>query len=384
MEKASIQLTQPDGVASDVEVLTFAKLKTMYLTDPAHYLNRELSLLAFNWRVLQQALDPSIPLLERIRFIFICSNNLDEFFEVRVAGLRHKLARGDTKPSLNGASTEQVLKDINERAHELVDEQYRIFNEELLPKLAEESIQFLPSSEWNDEQYKWLKKYFKHQVMPVISPISLDLTHPFPRLVNKSLHFLLHLHGNDAFGRDLEYAVLHMPRSLPRIIELPENIGGSKEHNFVYLSSVISEFAEDLFPGMDIHGCYQFRLTRDSDLLLEEGSIEDLASALKRELQSRNFGAAVRLEVGKSCPNKIVNFLLQKCNLTADELYRVDGPVNLNRLMTLPELVERPDLKFRGFTPKVPDEIVRRGVFEVMAEQDILLHHPYQSFLQYN
>lgn len=380
MEKASIQLTQPDGVASDVEVLTFAKLKTMYLTDPAHYLNRELSLLAFNWRVLQQALDPSIPLLERIRFIFICSNNLDEFFEVRVAGLRHKLARGDTKPSLNGASTEQVLKDINERAHELVDEQYRIFNEELLPKLAEESIQFLPSSEWNDEQYKWLKKYFKHQVMPVISPISLDLTHPFPRLVNKSLHFLLHLHGNDAFGRDLEYAVLHMPRSLPRIIELPENIGGSKEHNFVYLSSVISEFAEDLFPGMDIHGCYQFRLTRDSDLLLEEGSIEDLASALKRELQSRNFGAAVRLEVGKSCPNKIVNFLLQKCNLTADELYRVDGPVNLNRLMTLPELVERPDLKFRGFTPKVPDEIVRRGVFEVMAEQDILLHHPYQSF----
>jgi len=380
MEKASIQLTQPDGVASDVEVLTFAKLKTMYLTDPAHYLNRELSLLAFNWRVLQQALDPSIPLLERIRFIFICSNNLDEFFEVRVAGLRHKLARGDTKPSLNGASTEQVLKDINERAHELVDEQYRIFNEELLPKLAEESIQFLPSSEWDDEQYKWLKKYFKHQVMPVISPISLDLTHPFPRLVNKSLHFLLHLHGNDAFGRDLEYAVLHMPRSLPRIIELPENVGGSKEHNFVYLSSVISEFAEDLFPGMEIHGCYQFRLTRDSDLLLEEGSIEDLASALKRELQSRNFGAAVRLEVGKSCPNKIVNFLLQKCNLTADELYRVDGPVNLNRLMSLPELVERPDLKFRGFTPKVPDEIVRRGVFEVMAERDILLHHPYQSF----
>ncbi|GAA4364472.1 polyphosphate kinase 1 [Kangiella marina] len=352
----------------------------MNLTNPTHYLNRELSLLAFNWRVLQQALDPSIPLLERIRFIFICSNNLDEFFEVRVAGLRHNLARGDTKPSLNGASTEQVLREINIRAHELVDEQYRIFNEELLPKLAQESIQFLPSHEWNDDQYKWLKKYFKHQVMPVISPISLDLTHPFPRLVNKSLHFLLHLHGNDAFGRDLEYAVLHMPRSLPRIIELPDNVGGTKAHNFVYLSSVISEFAEDLFPGMEIHGCYQFRLTRDSDLLLEENSIEDLASALKRELQSRNFGAAVRLEVGKSCPNKIVNFLLQKCNLTADELYRVDGPVNLNRLMSLPELVERPDLKFSGFTPKVPADMVRRGIFEVISEKDVLLHHPYQSF----
>lgn len=380
MEKASTQSPQPDTPAAGVEALTFKKLEGLNLTNPNHYLNRELSLLAFNWRVLQQALDPSIPLLERIRFIFICSSNLDEFFEVRVAGLRHDLARGDTKPSLNGASTEQVLKDINERAHKLVDEQYRIFNEELLPKLAEESIQFLPSNEWNDEQYKWLKKYFKQQVMPVISPISLDLTHPFPRLVNKSLHFLLHLHGNDAFGRDLEYAVLHMPRSLPRIIELPEKVGGSKEHNFVYLSSIISEFAEDLFPGMDIHGCYQFRLTRDSDLLLEENSIEDLASALKRELQSRNFGAAVRLEVGKSCPNKIVNFLLQKCNLTPDELYRVDGPVNLNRLMSLPELVDRPDLKFRGFTPKVPADILRRGVFEVMAERDILLHHPYQSF----
>jgi len=380
MEKASPHPFVSDVQQPDASKLTFAKLMKMNLSTTNYYLNRELSLLAFNWRVLQQALDPSIPLLERIRFIFICSNNLDEFFEVRVAGLRHNLARGDTKPSLNGASTEEVLREINYRAHELVDEQYRIFNENLMPKLADESIQFLLSTEWNDEQYKWLKKYFKQQVMPVISPISLDLTHPFPRLVNKSLHFLLHLHGNDAFGRDLEYAVLHMPRSLPRIIELPEKIGGTKEHNFVYLSSIISEFAEDLFPGMDIHGCYQFRLTRDSDLLLEEKGIEDLASALKRELQSRNFGAAVRLEVGKSCPNKIANFLLQKCNLTADELYRVDGPVNLNRLMSLPELVDRPDLKFTGFTPKIPDELMRRGIYEVVAERDILLHHPYQSF----
>jgi polyphosphate kinase len=352
----------------------------MNFKDPKFYLNRELSLLAFNRRVLQQALDPTIPLLERIRFIFICSNNLDEFFEVRVAGLRHDLARGNTKPSLNGASAEEVLKEINLRAHQLVDEQYRIFNDELLPKLADESIQFLPADEWNEAQYKWLKNYFKHQVMPVISPISLDLTHPFPRLVNKSLHFLLHLHGNDAFGRNLEYAVLHMPRSLPRIIELPESVGGSKQHNFVYLSSIVSEFAQDLFPGMDIHGCYQFRLTRDSHLLLEENSNEDLASALKRELQSRNFGAAVRLEVGKSCPEKIVSFLLQKCNLTPDELYRVDGPVNLNRLMLLPDLVDRPDLKFDGFTPKIPKALHRRDIFEVLLEQDLLLHHPYESF----
>lgn len=380
METKSLSGVSIDVVSPEKHELSFDALMEMNLSEPGLYLNRELSLLAFNWRVLQQALDPTIPLLERIRFIFICSNNLDEFFEVRVAGLRHNMARGNTKPSLNGASAEEVLRDINHRAHELVDEQYRIFNDELLPKLAEESIQFLPSSEWNQDQYKWLKKYFKHQVMPVISPISLDLTHPFPRLVNKSLHFLLHLEGNDAFGRDLEYAVLHMPRSLPRIIELPEKVGGSKEHNFVYLSSIISEFAEDLFLGMDIHGCYQFRLTRDSHLLLEENGTEDLASALKRELQSRNFGAAVRLEVGRSCPNKIINFLLQKCNLTSDELYRVDGPVNLNRLLSLPELVDRPDLRFVGFTPKVPSDIARRGVYEVVMERDILLHHPYQSF----
>ncbi|WP_018625546.1 polyphosphate kinase 1 [Kangiella aquimarina] len=360
--------------------LSMDDLNKMSLNNPEYYLNRELSLLAFNWRVLQQALDQSIPLLERMRFIFICSNNLDEFFEVRVAGLRHSLARGEARPGLNGLSTEEVLRQVNEQAHKLVEEQYRIFNQELLPKLAEENIHFLSPKHWDDEQYKWLKKYFKQQVTPVISPISLDLTHPFPRLVNKSLHFLLHLHGNDAFGRDLEFAVLHMPRSLPRIIELPEKIGGSDGHNFVYLSAIISEFAEDLFPGMEISGCYQFRLTRDSDLLLEEKGIEDLASALKRELQSRNFGAAVRLEVGESCPNKIVNFLLQKCNLTADDLYRVNGPVNLNRLISLPDLVERPDLKFSGFTPKVPDDIQRRGVFDVVTERDVLLHHPYQSF----
>lgn len=360
--------------------LSMDDLNKMSLNLPEYYLNRELSLLAFNWRVLQQALDQSIPLLERMRFIFICSNNLDEFFEVRVAGLRHSLARGEARFGLNGLSTEEVLRQVNEQAHKLVEEQYRIFNQELLPRLAEEDIHFLSPKHWDDEQYKWLKKYFKQQVTPVISPISLDLTHPFPRLVNKSLHFLLHLHGNDAFGRDLEFAVLHMPRSLPRIIELPEKIGGSDGHNFVYLSAIISEFAEDLFPGMEISGCYQFRLTRDSDLLLEEKGIEDLASALKRELQSRNFGAAVRLEVGESCPNKIVNFLLQKCNLTPDDLYRVNGPVNLNRLISLPDLVERPDLKFAGFTPKVPDDIHRRGVFDVVSERDVLLHHPYQSF----
>ncbi|WP_251359403.1 polyphosphate kinase 1 [Kangiella sp. TOML190] len=352
------------------------------LEDPELYFEREISLLRFNWRVLRQALDESMPLLERIRFVCICSNNLDEFFEVRVAGLRHRIDRGDTKPSLNGESPEETLNNIRDFSHRLVEEQYQILNEQLLPKLEAENIRFLLADDWSDKQKSWLKKYFKQQIMPVISPISLDLAHPFPRLVNKSLHFLVHLHGNDAFGRDLEYAILHMPRSLPRIIELPDEIAANPGQDFVYLSSIISVFAEDLFPGMEINGCYQFRLTRDSDLLVDEQLTDDLASALKRELQSRHFGAAVRLEVEKSCPNKLVNFLLQKCNLTQDELYLADGPVNLNRLMSLPDLVERADLKFTGFTPKTPKDLkMGRPVLEVLQENDIFLHHPYQSFV---
>ncbi|NVJ65970.1 MAG: polyphosphate kinase 1 [Gammaproteobacteria bacterium] len=355
---------------------------TLDLTQQDYYFEREISLLRFNWRVLQQALDETIPLLERIRFACICSNNLDEFFEVRVAGLRHRIERGDTKPSLNGESPEQTLNNIRDFAHMLVHEQYRILNDELLPRLEDEQIYFRTSESWSNKQRQWLKKYFVQQVTPVISPISLDLAHPFPRLVNKSLHFLVHLHGNDAFGRDLEYAVLHMPRSLPRIIELPDELCETNGHEFVYLSTIVSAFAEDLFPGMEINGCYQFRLTRDSDLWVNEQEIEDLASALKRELQSRHFGAAVRLEVEKSCPKKLRNFLLQKCNLTDDELYLVDGPVNLNRLMSLPDLVERDDLKFVGFTPQPAKELqLGHPILEVLQEKDIFLHHPYESFL---
>ncbi len=359
-----------------------ANLESIDLDNPDFYFEREISLLRFNWRVLQQALDESIPLLERIKFACICSNNLDEFFEVRVAGLRHRLERGDTKPSLNGESPEQILNNIRDFSHDLVSEQYRILNDNLIPKLEIEDIYFRNAQDWTEKQYNWLKKYFKQQVTPVITPISLDLAHPFPRLVNKSLHFLVHMHGNDAFGRDLEYAVLHMPRSLPRMIEIPAELSQTEGNEFVFLSTVVSEFASNLFPGMDIDGCYQFRLTRDSDLWVNEQEIEDLASALKRELQSRNFGTAVRLEVENSCPNKLVNFLLQKCNLTPDELYLVDGPVNLNRLMSLPDLVERDDLKFVGFTPKTPEELqLGRPILEVMQENNILLHHPYESFM---
>ncbi len=348
------------------------------LSSPEYFINRELSFLQFNWRVLQQALDETLPLLERIKFIFIFSNNLDEFFEVRVATHVHKERKYPDSVGPDGLNATQVLAEISKTCHEMVDEQYRIFNEVLLPELKRHEIHFHRRSEWNKEQEEWIKKYFIHEVAPVVSPIGLDLAHPFPRLVNKSLHFIVSLEGKDAFGRDSGYAVVHMPRSLPRLIRLPKEISGDGDH-FVFLSAIIHGHVGRLFPGMKVKGCYQFRLTRDSDLLVDEEGVDDLAGALKAELQSRDFGTSVRLEIAENCPEKVAQFLLSKCNLTSKDLYRVDGPVNLNRLMNLSDILERSDLKFKPLKPHTP-KILHHSIFEEIKQNDILLHHPFESF----
>ncbi|WP_205859109.1 polyphosphate kinase 1 [Pleionea sediminis] len=349
------------------------------LKNPELYINRELSFLQFNWRVLQLALDEDLPILERIKFIFIFSNNLDEFFEVRVAAHVHTAIHDEDRRGPDGLTSNQVLSEISKTCHEMVEEQYRIFNDVLLPKLSENGIHFLRRAQWSDSQSEWIKNYFIDEVAPVISPIGLDLAHPFPRLINKSLHFIVALEGKDAFGRNSGYAVVHMPRSLPRIIQLPDEISGSGE-SFVFLSAIIHANAEELFPGMTVKGCYQFRLTRDSDLFVDEEDIEDLAHALKQELQSRDFGTSVRLEIADNCPDKIAAFLLQKCNLTEAELYRVNGPVNLNRLLSLTDMVDRPDLKFRPFRAATPKEFDEENIFEILKEKDILVHHPFENF----
>ncbi|NQD36078.1 polyphosphate kinase 1 [Permianibacter sp. IMCC34836] len=351
------------------------------LGDPGLYLNRELSFLQFNWRVLQQALDESLPLLERLKFIFICSSNLDEFFEVRVSDMVRRTELPGSHRGADGMAPHEVLERIADFTHQLVDEQYRIFNDVLMPALADSNIHFIRRKQWTEAQAHWIKRYFHHEVVPVISPIGLDLAHPFPRLVNKSLHFIISLEGKDAFGRDSSYAVIHMPRSLPRLIRLPNEQAPGGD-SFVFLSSVIHAHAAELFPGMTIKGVYQFRLTRDSDLDVDEEGVEDLANALKNELLSRHFGTAVRLEVSDKCPDRVVKFLLQKCNLTERELYRVNGPVNLNRLMTITSLVERPDLCFRPMVPRIAPAVLQHHnhLFEAIAERDILLHHPFESF----
>lgn len=340
------------------------------------YINRELSILDFHLRVLEQAVNPAHPLLDRLTFLLIFSSNMDEFFEIRVAGVLEQLYLGNESHSPDGLTPREVLDRISETAHAAIDRQYRILNEEILPKLREENICFLKRDELTDEQLVWLKKYFQEQVAPVLTPISLDPAHPFPRLVNKSLNFIVTLEGKDAFGRQIELAVVPAPRSLPRVVRLPDELTGGHEHH-VMLSAIIHEYVSDLFPGMTATGCYQFRVTRNADLALNE-DVEDLAIALKGELSSRRFGRAVRLEVTENCPQHIYEYLLEEFHLEHSDLYKVNGPVNLTRLISN---FKRPHLRYSAHTPVIPKILKKsESIFSAMKKQDILLHHPYESF----
>ena len=341
------------------------------------YINRELSILAFHLRVLEQAVDPLHPLLERMNFLLIFSRNLDEFFEIRVAGVIEQLTLGNESRTPDGLTPRQVMEKISQTAHAAIERQYRILNEEILPKLREADICFLRRGELSPAQSAWIKKYFQEQVAPVLTPISLDPAHPFPRLVNKSLNFIVTLEGKDAFGRQIDLAVVPAPRSLPRVVRLPDELTDGKEHH-VMLSAIIHEHISDLFPGMTATGCYQFRVTRNADLALNE-DVEDLAKALKGELSSRRFGRAVRLEVTHNCPKHIYEYLLEEFELGEEQLYRVDGPVNLARLLSN---FKRPHLRYDSHTPVIP-KILRKSessIFSAMQKQDILLHHPFESF----
>ncbi|HFF3629960.1 polyphosphate kinase 1 [Legionella sp. PATHC032] len=350
------------------------------LDNPDYYINREFSAIAFNQRVLMLANDERVPLLERMRFLSICSSNLDEFFEIRVAGLKEKIAMSSGKLTIDGLRADEAFSQISQKAHALIDQLYNIFNKQLLPALRKENIHFLETDQWTDDIHLWAKHYFKHEILPVISPIALDLAHPLPRLINKSLNFIISLSGKDAFDRNINYAVVHAPRSIPRMIHLPSELCGDS-HYFVYLSSIIKTHINSLFPGMEISGCYSFRLTRNSDLFLREEEIDDLAKAVQREIFSRHYGHVVRLEIENKCPEKIVDFLLQKYHLRHEDTYYCDGPVNLQRYMSAINSIDRPDLNYPAFTPQYPKfSKSQRNLFNVLDEQDILLHHPYQAF----
>ncbi len=348
------------------------------LKSPQFYLNRELSFLEFNQRVLEQAKDQSLPLLERVRFLGISCSNLDEFFEIRVSSLKQRLELGSPQAGPDPLTLTEQLSAIHERATALVCEQYRLLNDVLTPAMKAAGIHIVEPDGWSPAQATWLETYFDKEVAPVLTPLALDPARPFPRIQNKSLNFIVRVKGEDAFGRNTSQAIVQAPRSLPRIIRIGVDGG---QGDFVYLSSVVEAFVARLFPGMEALGCYQFRVTRNSDLFVDEEEVDDLLRAVEGELAQRRYGEAVRLETAHDCPAEITTFLLNHFALGAQDLYRVDGPVNLNRLMGIYDLVDRHDLKYPAFTAGIPPRL--QGVSDVFAairQNDLLLHHPYQAF----
>ncbi|HEX4050691.1 MAG TPA: polyphosphate kinase 1 [Steroidobacteraceae bacterium] len=347
------------------------------LRSPQNFINPELSALEFNRRVLAQSLDPRVPLLERLRFLCICSSNLDEFFEIRVAGLKQLLELGSAQVGADGMSIAEQLGAIHQHTTQLMHDQYACLNDVLLPGLARAGIYVLDEEDWDEPTRGWVEHHFATEVEPVLSPLGLDPARPFPRIQNKSLNFIVQLSGKDAYGRDSELAIVQAPRSLPRIVALPEG-GGTR---FVALSTIVEAFVDRLFDGVKVLGVYQFRVTRNSDLFVDDEEVDDLRRALEGELAHRRYGAAVRLETAANCPNEVVDFLLHEFALGAQDVYRVPGPVNLNRFSAIYDLAQRPDLKYAPFTAGLPKRLVgATDLFAVIRQRDLLLHHPYRSF----
>lgn len=359
-----------------MNAMTDTPLDTDPLRDSALYFNRELSQLDFNFRVLAQAQDAQVPLLERLKYLCISCTNLDEFFEIRAGTMRHAQDLG-LAPGPDGLAPATVLARIHDRAAELVKSQYECWNDVLRPALSDAGVRVLGRNSWNARQTRWLRAYFRDEIMPVLSPLGLDPAHPFPKILNKSLNIVVVLKGKDAFGRAGNLAIVRAPRSLPRIIQLPENVSGGK-HDFVFLSSVLSTFVDELFPGMEVKGAYQFRVTRNSELLVDEEEVDNIALALRDELIGRGYLRAVRLEIAEQCPKPIVRTLLENFDLPENAVYRINGPVNLNRVIQVYDLVQRPELKFPAYQQRVLPGV--DTMFDTVADGDVLLHHPFDAF----
>ena len=348
------------------------------------FLNRELSLLQFNERVLDMAQNPQTPLLERLRYVCIVGSNLDEFFEIRVSSLKEQHRLHPSMRGPDGLTAAQALEKVQHQVHGLVNKIYALINEQLQPSLRAEGVYLHHASEWDDTQRAWAYELFINDMIPLLTPIALDPAHPFPRVLNKSLNFIVPLAGEDAFGRRGSIAVVQAPRALPRVVKMPPEVSGLP-HGFILLTSLIRAFAGELFPGMEALGVFQWRVTRNSDLFVDEEEVTNLRQALQGELSQRHFGSAVRLEIDQLTPAHIVELLQTEFDLKNEDTYRVNGPANVARLMHICQSVDRPDLlfpEFRGTLPKAFASLPARpgAIFELIAKSDQLLHHPYQAF----
>ncbi|WP_378997183.1 polyphosphate kinase 1 [Paraherbaspirillum soli] len=342
------------------------------------YLNRELSQLAFNRRVMALAEDKHVPLLERLRYLCIVSNNLDEFFEVRIASLL-------ASSQIDGATIESskltaALERTSAECHQIVARQYAILNQSILPQLSAIGIHLLHHNDRHERQRAWIKSFFDQEIRPLLTPIGLDPAHPFPQVLNKSLNFIVEMAGKDAFGRNTTIAIIKAPRVLPRVIKLPDVLS-PKGVSFCLLSSIIHAHIGDLFADREILSYSQFRVTRNSDLWVDEEEVKNLRQALQSELHSRQFGVAVRLEVAKNCPEHLAQFLLNQFSIAPNRLYAVDGPVNMVRLSEMIDQLPEPALRFAPFSPGLPAHIDNvDDIFTQLKKKDVLLHHPFQSF----
>ncbi|MGA1726938.1 MAG: polyphosphate kinase 1 [Burkholderiaceae bacterium] len=358
---------------------TQSRFLTAATAGESHFINRELSLLAFNERVLSLAMDPAVPLLERLRYVCIVSSNLDELFEIRVSGLKAKLKQQPTAAEADGSTAEESFNKIAARAQQLVAQQYEVLNNSILPQLAERDVVLHFLADFSAQQREWAHKYFMEEVLPVLTPIGLEPSHPFPRVLNKSLNFIVTLEGDDSYGRSSKLAVLQAPRILSWVTPVPKDISGHR-FGFMMLGSIVHNGVGELFPGMTVTGIYQFRVTRNSDLFVDDEEVTDLREALRGELSQRQFGDAVRLEVSDTMPEDVVHRLLSEHHLTEKDCYRVKGPVNLVRMMNIPDLIDMPELKFPAYTPVYPSSFSAQEPFELIAKSDLLVHHPYESF----
>jgi polyphosphate kinase len=342
---------------------------------PLTLLNRERAILQFNRRVLAQAQRSDVPLLERLRYITIVSSNLDEFFEVRVADI----IEATRQPGSGVTRTD--LASVAKAAHELIDEQYALFNDVVMPALQRAGIVVLNHADRNAVQRAWVARFFETQVRPLLVPVSLDPSHPFPMVANKSLNFVARLGGRDAFGRENLIAIVKVPRVLPRVIRMPAGLSDGQQA-FVMLTSVIRAHLADLFPGRTVESFSQFRVTRDSDLDVDEDDVTNLRQALRSGLTTRHFGRAIRLEVVKTCPPELSTLLLEQFGLPDVALYRVNGPVNLVRLNQLIDQADADALRFKPYEPQWPEASWPRSdsIFQRLRRGDLLLHHPFESF----
>ena len=345
---------------------------------PEHFLNRELSWLAFNQRVLDEALDPTTPLLERVKFFCITSSNLDEFFEVRVAGIKQQIESDVVERSVDGLTASECFRALNRRVRTMVEAQFRCWREELVPALAENGIRFREVTELDAADRRWLESYFLQQVWPVLTPLGLDPTHPFPQLLNKTLNLIVQVELERNGETQRRLAVVQVPRGLPRLVKLPRD---DSRQDYVFLAHLVGHYLADLFPGTKLLGHWQFRVTRNSELYIDEEDSANLLKAVENELHNRRKGEAVRLEVSADCPPEIRTELLTQLHLAAGDLYIIDGPINPVRLLAIVEGDHSPELRDAPFIAR-PAAALRDqpDIFAVVRERDVLLHHPFDSF----